>query len=99
MKCERCGQQPAVDVTSKWHLGLIVYGRTTRKEGFLCRSHARSMILGDLAKTLLLGWWGMLSFFINFTVIAGQVVELASVAKMDDATPVPDDAPIAAEVR
>jgi hypothetical protein len=47
---EKCGAGPAELVTSRWHLGLI-YGRTTSRQTLLCRTHARSLVAGDLAKT------------------------------------------------
>jgi hypothetical protein len=70
--CEQCGAAPAVLVTSRRHLGLVVYGRTTRTQRVLCRAHARALTSGDLVSTLFLGWWGVFSFFINLGVVAGQ---------------------------
>jgi hypothetical protein len=79
--CEQCGSVPAGLVTSRWHIGLIVYGRTMGKQAVLCRSHARSLVLSDLAKTAVLGWWGAYSLFINFFVLLGQIAEYARVGK------------------
>lgn len=75
--CEMCGATPAALVKSRWHLGMIVYGRTTGTEAVLCRAHAGSVVGRDLAKTLLLGWWGTFSFFINLFVVPMQIGALA----------------------
>jgi hypothetical protein len=81
--CEQCGASPAQLVTSRWHLGLIIYGRTMGKQAVLCRAHARSMVAGDLAKTLLLGWWGVYSFFINLIVLPVQIAELTKAGRIE----------------
>ncbi len=80
--CELCGHAPAQMTTSRRHLGLIIYGRTTTTERMLCKPHARSLVSSDLGKTLVLGWWGVWSFFINIFVVLGQVSALGSVGKM-----------------
>ena len=82
--CERCGDGSGELVQSSWHLGLIVYGRTTATEAVLCRPHARSLVLGDLGKTLVLGWWGILSFFTNVIVVVEQVYAWSRVRSMPD---------------
>jgi hypothetical protein len=61
---------------------MIFYGRTTTTQAVLCAPHARSQVLGDLAKTAVLGWWGVLSFFINIGVVFGQIGGLSSAAKI-----------------
>ena len=88
MVCERCGAAPAGAVKSRRHLGLIVYGRTTTTSSLLCREHARSLVLSDLGKTMVLGWWGILSFFINIGVVIGQLLALCKTGEIE-AGPVP----------
>jgi hypothetical protein len=80
-ECERCGSASAQLVNSRWHLGLIVYGRTMGTQAVLCREHARSLVAADLAKTALLGWWGAYSVFINAFTLCAQIAELARVGK------------------
>jgi len=75
--CEQCGPSPARLVNIRRHVGLIVYSRATSRQAVLCRNHARSTVAGDLAKPVLLGWWGVLSLLINLVLIPEQVAELA----------------------
>jgi hypothetical protein len=80
--CEQCGAAPAQLVKSRRHIGLVVYGRTINQQAVLCRTHGRSLILSDLTKTALLGWWGVYSFLINLLVIPAQLSELSKVGKL-----------------
>lgn len=81
--CEQCGAAPAQLVKSRWHIGLIVYGRTMNQQAVLCRTHGRALVVSDLVKTVLLGWWGVYSFFINLLVIPAQIAELAKVGELE----------------
>ena len=76
---------PAQLVRSRWHIGLVVYGRTMNKQVVLCRTHGRALVVSDLIKTGLLGWWGVYSFFINLILIPAQITELSKVAKLQPA--------------
>jgi hypothetical protein len=68
--------------TSRRHLGLIIYGKTTTTERMLCKPHARAQVSSDLGRTLVFGWWGAFSFLINIFIVLGQVSALSSVGKM-----------------
>jgi hypothetical protein len=81
--CEQCGAKPAQLVKSRWHIGLIVYGRTMNRQAVLCRTHGRALVLSDLVKTVLLGWWGVYSFFINLAMIPAQIAELSKIGKIE----------------
>jgi hypothetical protein len=83
--CEQCGATPAQLVKSRWHIGLVVYGRTMNKQAVLCRTHGRALVVSDLVKTVLLGWWGVYSFVINLLVIPAQIAELSKVGKREPA--------------
>lgn len=83
--CEQCGAGPAQLVKSRWHIGLVVYGRTMKKQVVLCRTHGRALVVSDLIKTALLGWWGVHSFFINLILIPAQIAELSKIGKLEPA--------------
>jgi hypothetical protein len=83
--CEQCGARPAQLVKSRWHIGLIVYGRTVNRQAVLCRTHGRALVVSDLIKTALLGWWGVYSFFINLLVVPTQIAELSKVNQLEPA--------------
>jgi hypothetical protein len=69
-------------IKSSKHLGMIFYGRTWQATGLLCREHARRQLTGDLAFTAVLGWWGVISFFTNIGIVAGQVKALSSLSQL-----------------
>jgi hypothetical protein len=92
--CERCGSAPAQLVNSRWHLGLIVYGRSMGTQAVLCRGHARALVASDLLKTTLLGWWGAYSAFINAFTVCVQVAELVRVGKFAASTGAQETAPV-----
>lgn len=73
MSCEICGATPAARLTTRWQIGLIIISRTTSREVVLCRTHAVQETSRDLGKTLVLGWWGILAFFINLWVVWKQI--------------------------
>ncbi len=45
----------------------------------MCRQHAMQALTSDLAFSLILGWWGVLSFFIN---LAGVIEQIAAIGKV-----------------
>lgn len=81
-ECERCGGQPVKLITTRRHLGLIFYGKTWQRQHLLCRAHARSVLAGDLAFSVVLGWWGVLSLFINAGVVIAQIQALAQAGRL-----------------
>jgi hypothetical protein len=80
--CEKCGAEPARVITTRKHLGMIFFGKTWRRQLLLCRRHAQSTLAGDLVFGLILGWWGVLSFFINFGCVAEQIAEMAGLKSL-----------------
>jgi hypothetical protein len=79
-ECERCGSQPVQLITTRKHLGLIVFGKTWQRQQLLCRNHARMVLAGDLVFSAVLGWWGVLSLFINAGVVIAQIQSLSGVS-------------------
>lgn len=63
--CQVCGAKPATVITSRHHVGMIVRRRSPTTSGLRCVDRTRRQLTADLASTLLLGWWGAISLFIN----------------------------------
>ncbi len=80
--CEQCGRAPVKLVTSRKHLGMIFFGRTWSRQALLCRDHARQQLAADLAFTALLGWWGVISMFINAGIVVTQVLGLSEAGRL-----------------
>ena len=64
--CAVCGMTPTLRLTIRRHVGLIVAQRFISIDKPLCRTHGRHLSKSFLKKTLVQGWWGLFSFFINF---------------------------------
>jgi hypothetical protein len=75
---------------------MLILMRTYKFKGPLCRDHAVENANGWLKKTLVTGWWGFFSFFVNFFVIATDLVALRKAKKIPPPGEAP--APVAANV-
>jgi hypothetical protein len=64
------------------HVGMLIMQKFIKFRGSLCRDHAQLLIKDYLNKTLVQGWWGLISFFVNFFVIASDLAALSKANKM-----------------
>jgi hypothetical protein len=71
-ECESCGRSPARRITVRRHVGLLVLQRFISVRVTACRPCGRALIRSHTAKTLWQGWWGAISFFFNFFVLAAN---------------------------
>jgi hypothetical protein len=65
LTCRFCGSTPAAAGRFRAHQGFIVVMRFIRLDGPFCRDCGIATFRRMTAQTLLLGWWGFLSFFIT----------------------------------
>lgn len=66
MTCERCGRDaPCEKVSFHQHVGLVVLWVHRRYAGHYCRSCVGELFRKTTLITGLLGWWGVVSFFIT----------------------------------
>jgi hypothetical protein len=86
--CRACGRVPAEMFVVRRHVGMLIMQKFIKFRGSLCRDHAQLLIKDYLGKTLVQGWWGFISFFVNFFVIATDLAALSKANKM----PAPVDA-------
>lgn len=68
-ECRLCGSHPAVQVTFRCEVGQVFTRTRTTAAGPLCRDCAVSLFRYLTNRTLLLGWWGIISFFQNWATI------------------------------
>jgi hypothetical protein len=73
--CRVCGGGPAVDATFRGHRGMIILMRFLRTPGPFCRSCGTAVVRDMSAKTLLLGWWGIISFFATPVTLIINVIQ------------------------
>lgn len=64
MTCQQCGRSPARTFTIRRHVGLLVLMRTVQVKQALCRECARRELRRYTARTLVQGWWGVLSLLV-----------------------------------
>jgi hypothetical protein len=55
------------------NVGMILMHTYYKNDGPFCRAHALSSARKYLVLTLLLGWWGIRSFFVNFKAVGTDV--------------------------
>jgi hypothetical protein len=72
--CDSCGRSPARPITVRRHVGLLVLQRFVTARVTACRSCGRSLVKRYTARTLWQGWWGVISFFFNWFVLAANAV-------------------------
>lgn len=91
--CEICGRMPAAVFTFRRGVGLVVFRRYIARSGVFCREHALGIGHHFQTKTLLEGWWGMISLFANVYYVARNLQALAAAKRL----PSPAGAPVHAD--
>ena len=81
--CRLCGRVPALEVTLRRQVGMILLGRMFTFKGYLCREHGQATGREWLNKTLVQGWWGIVSFFINIYAVTVDLAALSKLKKLD----------------
>lgn len=73
--CELCGRSPARKLTIRRHIGMIFMQRFIRIQPTLCRECGTRVVLQYTGRTLVQGWWGIISLFISnpFTILMNMV--------------------------
>lgn len=71
--CDACGRTPARPILVRRHVGLLVLQRFITVRVVACRPCGRGLIRKFTGKTLWQGWWGAISFFFNWFVLATNV--------------------------
>jgi membrane protease YdiL (CAAX protease family) len=91
-----CGRSPARVLTIRRHVGLVVVMRFFRIKAPFCRDHGITIANEYLRRTLVEGWWGFLSFFVNWVVVFSDWRALRRARKLP--FPAGDAEPIAFEL-
>jgi hypothetical protein len=82
LTCRSCGRFPAQVFPIRRHVGMILMQRFVKLRVPLCREHALFYTKQFLLKTLWQGWWGYISFFVNWFVVVADLVILVKAGKM-----------------
>jgi len=87
--CVRCGLTPTRALPIRRHVGMVLAQQFVKVQQPLCRDHGREMTKQFLGKTMAQGWWGIISFFVNFWVIARDIVVLVAYGALAPPTGLP----------
>jgi len=87
LRCRVCGRGPARELVIRRHVGMIVMQRFVKARAVLCRDHGVQLTKQYLKKTLVEGWWGYISFFVNWFVVATDLIALSHAKKLAEPAP------------
>ncbi len=82
--CESCGRQPARRVTVRRHVGLLFLQRFVTVNAVACRTCGRRLVSDFTLRTLVQGWWGAISFFFNWFVLAGNAFAWLRLGRLNE---------------
>ena len=83
MRCTSCGNVAEVrDVNFLVRIGMVITGLTHSKEGRLCTPCIRRTFWLCEGLTMLLGWWGIYSFFATPVILVFNVILYFSAFRM-----------------
>jgi hypothetical protein len=71
-ECELCGSAPAASVVLRQETGKVIWRTRRRVEGTFCRDCGIALFRSTQNRTLVTGWWGVISFFVNMGSILGN---------------------------
>ena len=74
LRCVVCRRTPARVLSIQKLASMIIIWQSTSHRIPLCRQHGVEASLTYLGSTLVLGWWGYISFFLNFRAIGVDVL-------------------------
>lgn len=76
-RCDGCGRaEPSTTLRFFKNTGMVVMFRWETAGGQLCRSCGLDLFLRMTLWTMALGWWGLISFFVNFAFVANNLGNL-----------------------
>jgi hypothetical protein len=82
LACSVCGAQPAAAITVRRHVGMLIMQRFYKVTAPLCRQHGRELAANWLGRTLIQGWWGYISFFVNLFDVSTDIVALIRFSRL-----------------
>jgi hypothetical protein len=68
-KCQVCGRAPAAHLVIRRHVGMVVIQKWYKLKGYFCRDCGLKLLHDYTFRTVLEGWWGIISFFVNWLVL------------------------------
>jgi hypothetical protein len=82
-RCQQCGSWPARPVIFRQVTGFLLAFNVQTREMNACRSCGLAIGRAQQSKTLVTGWWGILSFICNILAVFRNGVNLVRVGRLD----------------
>lgn len=92
--CLHCGRGPTAEVDLRANTGMVVAARWTALKGPMCRQCGIAEFRRRMNHTLLLGWWGVLAFFLNFHAVFKNLVSWQRLRALHDPWGAPAQQPL-----
>ncbi len=75
MICQGCGRQAETKYVEYYqNIGALVLRFSRHVKGNLCRDCSDKYFWRYTGTTLLLGWWGVISFFVTLFILPNNVI-------------------------
>lgn len=94
MECLHCGRVPAAEVDLRANTGMVIAARWSALKGPLCKQCGLAAFRHRMNHTLLLGWWGVVAFFLNFHAIYKNLVAWSRLRALHDPWGAPANQPL-----
>lgn len=72
--CQSCGATPTAEVTLRQETGKVLWRTRRLIEGRFCRDCGISLFREMQNRTLITGWWGLISVFVNWATVVRNIV-------------------------
>jgi hypothetical protein len=89
-ECDHCGSSPAAEVTLRYETGLLLWRTRHWIDTKVCRCCGIALFRRMQNRTLLTGWWGIISFFVNWTTLARNLAARRKIGRLPEPRPNPD---------
>ena len=78
MRCHNCKDSPAAYVTFHHNIGMLFMRKSVRSHERMCGQCTRHAFWYHQSRNLVLGWWGIASFFLTWLFLVGNTVRYVS---------------------
>jgi hypothetical protein len=73
--CQSCGREAQTKYVDYYqNIGALVIRFTRRVNGYFCKNCSSKYFWSFTSTTLLLGWWGIISFFVSLFIIPNNII-------------------------
>ena len=86
-ECLFCAHTPATTATIRQNVGMIIFRRHATFSITACRGCGLALAREMQNRTLIVGWWGLISFFANFVAMVGNAFAIVKFGRLDDPSP------------